>query len=271
MSKVNVTKVAEIDGVWHKLVANPLGYHHWIPCKKSHRDVADKLKKDADRGIFKSHSVAVDHLLDLVDEILPDDFISYLRREAEAVGGHHVGIGRVFKADGDVVKISVHMSFSLENSLYSPVGISKTRVSWLGADDGDGSGNHLDVNALRASECRGSCVDFNSEELMSWLDEESGYACYGFAEHSMIRDVMADEASCISHRAGHGHRIAAGLVAGGEADVNLVGNGVPGEAEAGGAGEGERAAGGDGGQGALVIRRILMTSGMSLSHGQRAW
>jgi len=111
-----VAKLAEIDGTWHKLVINGNGYDQWIPCAVSHRDIPNELKQDADLGLLSSHSVAVDHLLDLVDKILPDDFIAYLRREAEAVSGHRIGKGVVLKADGNVVKVSVHISLSLENA-----------------------------------------------------------------------------------------------------------------------------------------------------------
>jgi hypothetical protein len=106
-----VAQLAEIDGIWHKLVMNKTGYDQWIPCTMSHRDIAHELKKDADLGFVDPHAVVVDHLLHLVDEVLPDDFIAYLRREAEAVSGHRIGETARLKADGDVVKVSVHISF----------------------------------------------------------------------------------------------------------------------------------------------------------------
>lgn len=62
-----------------------------------------------------------------------------------------------------------------------------------------------------------------------------------------------------SQRAGDG--VAAGLVAGGEADKDLVGNGVAGLAEAGAAGVGERAAGRDAGDGALVLGGVVGAGG----------
>jgi hypothetical protein len=115
-NQASVRQVGKHLGKWHKCVLNQFGRQRWVPCGDSFRKGAQIPQGDVNLGGFDPKTSAVGKVLHLIDGLLPDDFITYLREEAEAVSGHGLADGVGIKADGDVVKVSVHMSFSLENS-----------------------------------------------------------------------------------------------------------------------------------------------------------
>lgn len=104
-----------MNGLWHQSVFFPAHQsRQWQPCEKALRlKLAEKAKQDGGFHRGSADAAAVDYLLDLVNCLLPDDFVAFLRGELETIRGEALVEGVGNAVDGQDDGFGVHRDSEL--------------------------------------------------------------------------------------------------------------------------------------------------------------